>query len=505
MLPAMRSLMALALALALGAPSVAEAEEWPASVKGLKVVVPRARGKRAWGRDRVTKAVRKTMKSALGELVSPKALSKAQRKLRLKGSKRYTDKNLARAGREAGAQWVLDVRITKKKWLYTATARLINTETGEEQMNFRSQFYKPSKEGRDRGDRIGKRTVQKLDTLTREGPLPSLKPDDADRPRPGDPVAVAPPTDFSKDDVGTPPPAPPRPDTPRPPDDEPGGRPSESGSSGQASASASGSGSSGASTTATTRLPPPPPGDDDTELLRLSLTAGAGLLRNYTLSSDAVASSVLSYNLNPLSLVQADAEIIVPSVPVTAIVKAAFRPVGYTSGPRGAEQRVSGTLLDVGLMAGYHLPIVGKGRTAIRLIPLVGARLALSSVGDDPSGILLASTMIVVQGGLLARLPINETLELDLGVDGGWIASYSESPATSGESGAGFTVAGDLGARIWLSESIAVAFDSRFTYEQIGFSGIPTRVTPASEQANLQNVSISMRDLRASIGVAFRL
>ncbi len=495
MLPRMRRSVVLALALACAAPTSAVAEDaWPASVRGLKIVVPTARARRSHGRDRVTKAVRKRMTEALGELVSAKSFSRAQKKLKLRGSARYKDAALAKAGREVGAQWVLDLQISKKKWLYTATARLVNCETGEEQMNFRSQFYKPKQEGRDRGQRIAKRTIEKLDVLTREGPLPAIA-SKGETDRPGrDPTPTGPPPDLTKDDVGTPPPPPADPLAQRL--DDP---PADNGTSADAPPTEQ-------TPTQTTSRAPEPIEDDDTELLRFSVSAGSGLLRTYGLSSDAVASSQLSYRLDPVSLVHADVELIVPGVPVTAIVKGAFRPVGYKVDPPGQEAvRPSGSLVDASLMAGYHLKLSGQGRQALRLVPLVGMRMNLSSAGGDPSGILVSSTLIAVQGGVLARLPINDVLEVNVQAEGGWIASYSESPTNTGGSGGGFTAAAELGARIWLSSAIAIAFDNRFTYEQVTFSGAPSRLVPASEQVNLQNITLATKDLRASIGVAFRL
>ncbi|MCA9556130.1 MAG: hypothetical protein KC933_39255, partial [Myxococcales bacterium] len=233
----MRSALTIGLAaLVVAAAAPAQAEDWPASVQGLKVVVPPARGKPAWGSTRISKAVQKHMKDALGELVSPTAFAKAQKKLKLKGKARYSDANLAKAGQAAGAQWVLDLEITKQKWLYTATARLINTETGQEQMNFRSQYYKPTKESADRGFRIAKRTVEKLDTLTREGPLPVIGPIASGQRPSNDPRPLPPPGDIGPEDVGEPPPpedplaqrldgALPPDDGPPPPLEPGGGRP----------------------------------------------------------------------------------------------------------------------------------------------------------------------------------------------------------------------------------------------------------------------------------------
>ncbi|MCA9552588.1 MAG: hypothetical protein KC933_21320, partial [Myxococcales bacterium] len=201
-----------------------------------------------------------------------------------------------------------------------------------------------------------------------------------------------------------------------------------------------------------------------------------------------------------------DLEVIVPKVPVTAILRGAFRPLRYDVAPgNGADvAQPSGLFVDANLMVGYHLPLAGRGRRAYRLIPLMGARLGLNQQGRDAGDLLLNSTLIAVQGGLLARLPFNDVLEVNLGAEGGYIVSYSESPATTGSKGTGFTVAGDLGARIWVSDMIAVAIDNRFTYEQVGFGGTPTRRLTATDQGNVEDASLSTKDLRSSIGIAFR-
>ena len=147
------------------APALAQDDPVPPEVKGIKIVIPAAAGKKSHGSKRVTKALRKSIKAGTGSLVSMKAMSKARKKLKLRGKAARSIEGLAKAGRAAGAQYVLLVDVSVKKWLYTAHAQLINTATGEIQMDFRSGFYKPKKEAADRGRRIAKTTLNKIAKL----------------------------------------------------------------------------------------------------------------------------------------------------------------------------------------------------------------------------------------------------------------------------------------------------------------------------------------------------
>ena len=209
----------------------------------------------------------------------------------------------------------------------------------------------------------------------------------------------------------------------------------------------------------------------------------------------------LSHQLNPLSLVNLEVELTIPAVPIAIMLGGAFRPVRYDLGVADASPR--GALIDAHVDVGYNIALSGQGLDAYELTPRIGGRFGVSTVQENPGNSVLSARVISATGGLGVRLPINEVLEIDLGVDGGAVLSYSESPASTGESGIGFVVAGDLGARIWLTPMIAIAFDNRFTFESIPFSGSPTRQLPP-EELETQNASITTKDLRAAIGVAFR-
>ena len=144
-------------------------------ISEIKLVVPRARGKKSWGRDTLTQSLRKHLAEGVN-LISHRQFLRQRKKLRIRSSAVFRSENLAKVGRAIDAQFVLAVVIKRQRWLYTATARLIDTETGAEKMNFRSQYYKPGAEAEDRGFRIARRTLQKLGTLLDANEVPEWLP-----------------------------------------------------------------------------------------------------------------------------------------------------------------------------------------------------------------------------------------------------------------------------------------------------------------------------------------
>ncbi|MEE2902909.1 MAG: hypothetical protein VYC39_11295, partial [Myxococcota bacterium] len=144
-------------------------------VNEVKIIIPDAKGKKSWGTSRVTKAVRAIMRPAVGQLISNKIFKKAQKKLRQRGSARLKNKNLAAAGKEAGADYVMKLIVTKKGWEFTARALLISTTTGEVDMDFRSAYYNPKTETKDRGGRIAKKALEKMALLISQGKGPPQK------------------------------------------------------------------------------------------------------------------------------------------------------------------------------------------------------------------------------------------------------------------------------------------------------------------------------------------
>ena len=90
----MRQLAVLLLLWAVAAPAWAQEtappeSPHPESVKGIKVVIPEARGQGSWGRAQLSKTLRRTMTEAVGPLIPSRDLEKAQKKLKLKGSQAF--------------------------------------------------------------------------------------------------------------------------------------------------------------------------------------------------------------------------------------------------------------------------------------------------------------------------------------------------------------------------------------------------------------------------------
>jgi hypothetical protein len=576
------------------APQTAEPEGWPASVRGLKVVVPDPLGTAAWGGPRLAKALRALVEAPLGGLVPSKSYAAAQKKLKLSGKDALTPEAVARAGKEAGAHYVLTLEVTKKGWLYTAQAILINTENALVQMDFRAQYYKPETEAADRGQRIGKRAVEKMAELIRDGVAPRFGEGATGAVAGASSAPVAPRAPGGATAQVEAPKAPGGATAQVEAPKAPGGAPPPAGkvtaepstgaarTGGQAQAGASPAAetrpaparegavaraddplrdpveraddgarterrasddrvdagrASGGETVAVAprqdveaRAPEPAPaearrtaepaadgvvvldlgpdaeaGAESGERLRLMVAGGAGVMRSYDLSSAAVPNSGLSYALDPLSLVSAKVEVITPGIPLAIMVRGAFRPVRYTVTVRDdASSTPGGSLLDVFGLLGYQLALGGEGRGASLLIPYAGVRLGVASVDQHPGNIVLGSSTMAALGGLAVRLPVNELLELNLGVDGGLVLGYTEDGATSGANGSGVTFGGDLDVRLWVADWIAVAFDNRFTAESVTFDGQPTRQAPLGEQGQLADVTVSTKDLRSSIGVALR-
>lgn len=551
-------LVAAALGVVL-APSSARAQD--AQVKGLRIVVPDAIGKGPDGRAALTKALRRTMAEGVGPLIPSQKLADAQRKLKLKGKELTSPAGLAAAARAIDAQYVLTIEVTKEKWTYTARALLVNAENAEIQMDFRSQYFKPNKEADDRGKRIGARTLLKLEELLKAGPAPFTaspgavaaadpskgdklgdragdklgdkasrdralgdraqgeraigdraqptgsgdRVDDRSRDRAGGEDALASKGAGRRETVG---------------DDRVGEAGYDDRASGGASSGGYASrddrdrgrdeggamGGTSASVGVTprrTRLSAPE------ELFRAAVTGGAGILRSYDLTSDAVTSSRLSYKLAPLAMLAGEAEVIVPGLPLGVLARLAWRPVSFelkvADVPVGDDaNKPKGMFLDTAALIRVHLPLGGEGRSAFRLIPAAGVRLGMLSVERHPSDLLVSHTTFSPILAVGARMPFNDVFELNLGVDGGLMLGYSESPAASGASfDGGFTLGGDLGARVWLSSAIAIAFDLRFDLEKASFTGRPTRIQAPNEE--LENATTTNQDLRTGIGLAFRL
>ena len=82
--------------------------------------------------------------------------------------------------------------------------------------------------------------------------------------------------------------------------------------------------------------------------------------------------------------------------------------------------------------------------------------------------------------------------------------AYQETPKATGTSASGFNLGGDLSARIWVTNHVAIAFDNHLIFDAVAVSGAPTRAVPPDEVGRLADVRVRILDLRSSVGAAFR-
>lgn len=205
-----------------------------------------------------------------------------------------------------------------------ANAQLINTETGEIQMDFKSGYYKPKEEAADRGERIARTTLEKLATLTSGGigaiataPPPrggvNERIDDPPPPPAKPPPANTP--DVKPNPYADPKPSPsPASNASASPSPSPSSSPAPAASPSPAPRSPSGPApSSSASATAQVR-PAEPDDSEKQDSFRASVVAGSALVHTYSLSTASGAESTLSYNLSPMALFAGDAEYIINKI-----------------------------------------------------------------------------------------------------------------------------------------------------------------------------------------------
>ena len=449
------------VAAALAAPGWAEARP-KSGLAGLEVVVT-AHGADAPARESLLRGLRRELADVLGPLSPSRELDRALVELGISQGAARVPANLARAGRRVGAQYVVAVDVSKQGRELEARGRLIETEGGKVELELPIPLD-PRGDATELGVTLARRVLARLETLrSPEGDLIYGG-------RPKEPDPSLPGATAKK-----PPPAPPAP--------------------------------------APTAAPAPPPAAAEveapppivrTDVLRVALGGGAGLLRNYSLGGGEVARSAVSHGLGPVSLFAGEIELYLPNAHLGLLVRGAYRTVQYEVAA-GSEGRSTpdGSLFDLDAAVGYHLPLQDGGGPV--LVPSLGLRLNFADVAPHMGSIVLTSNTAALVAGAAIRWPVDERLELSAGLAGGMIFLYRETPRESGQSAGGYTFGGDLGARFWVFEAVALAADVRFTLDGVSFADQPSRILPPVEQGRLADASLSISDLRVSFGVAFRL
>lgn len=132
----------------------------------------------------MTRSIGAALRERLGGVIGQKALSLAQlsqlselspAEARHPQRILLQPERLAKAARKLGAPFVLRVELSRRGWLYEAHAILIDAKSGEQRMDFTSGYYKPRQEAADRGKRIARVTINKIETLLSELPPVAVK------------------------------------------------------------------------------------------------------------------------------------------------------------------------------------------------------------------------------------------------------------------------------------------------------------------------------------------
>src|SRR4051812_17359092 len=120
-------LICLARIVLIAAPSAGEP---PHPVHGLRIAVPTARGVTSGGEGQLSRGVRTELLYQGAEVVEAPESA---------GPQEPTE-----TCRTTRATYVVLLDVTRRGWLYTARARLLECASGETKMDFRSDYYKPA-------------------------------------------------------------------------------------------------------------------------------------------------------------------------------------------------------------------------------------------------------------------------------------------------------------------------------------------------------------------------
>jgi hypothetical protein len=217
----------------------------------------------------------------------------------------------------------------------------------------------------------------------------------------------------------------------------------------------------------------------------------------------------LAYSLSPLVLFDIGARVTIPNVGLGFELGVSYVRVKYAldTMPAVEPRDPSGGFLGVAGAAFYVLELArfgDKQESRFYLAPLVGLKYESLSVADqEPIDIVLSSSRVEPNVGLRIGLGL-DALALEANAKLGFIASYSESPDSTGDGGGGIGL--ELGAtlRYWMSDNFALYLGAEYAYAQIGFDGVGTLIR-FEDAPPLQNASLFVADFKTTIGAALAL
>jgi len=248
--------------------------------------------------------------------------------------------------------------------------------------------------------------------------------------------------------------------------------------------------------------------DKSEAMIHFRVGAGSNFTHSYKLSSDTVENSGVSYPLSAMSLFSSHLQFNVPGLGIGVLADVAFVPVRLRISINNSEVSApDASLLDMRFGVNYIIALSESGSSGMRIVPGLGARMTQFSVDTHPGPIVLSNSSLSPVIFADFWLPVLETIDVNVGVEAGYVASFDESPGQSGSGGSkqGFNAGGTLGLYLWLSDMVAVTVHLQSLYQQVQLSGSPNRQLPPGEEMLLVDPTVSVFDARGALGVELRI
>ncbi len=420
----------------------------------VRVAVAQVRARRSARPDKLETGIRSGLASAGVQPIASNALGKAARDVGVRADS-------AEGARAAGADYLVKVKMSARKRRFTAAADLIRASDGEVVESI-ERGYNGGKGALTAGKAIGKLLGRKASDLGRAEAEP---PPVAETPvRPIEPPEPPPPT---------------RTVVPKEDDDD------------------------HVAVKAEVEGPTKPRAHGEFGIVRAGVAGGFQAASAYTVALEGQPTG-LAYSLTPLALVDATVSVRIPQVGLFFGARADFSPVKYAIDvmPPVDPAEPKGRFLSAGGTIGYEV-VDHRFSEAVhlRFSPVIGinwSSMSVQSQGDNT--VVVSWSAIDANGGVEASLILLQSLAIELHGRGGYVFSYSESPKTTGEGGAGFDLNAGLALRYWILDLFGVYLDTTYEYMKVGMSGMGSRVGFVDDPP-IVDATIYSADLKLGAGL----
>ena len=413
------------------------------------VALPRARGPKAAGLRALEAPVKDALKKGGFTIISGKPLARAAKAA-------GTPPTTVAAAKEAGADFIVVITAKKVKRSYVAELEAIAVQD-ERAVHSASESY--------RNRKLAKRAGAKLARGLAEALREAAVVEEAPAPEPVVTTPVVPRDEMPEVEEERPPVAP----------------------------------------VAAAEAEVGPSRSGDAPLLRLTVLGGSQATSAYAVVVGGAATA-LAYNLTPLFLIGGVLRFDVPGTGIGIEAEAMFSPVRYALEvePPVDPADPGGRFLDFGGIVVYHLDLGNDGREGLALEPLIGVHYASLSVDEQSRPVVLSWNALEPQLGTKVLFGATEDFELELDLRFRWIASYSESPRTTGEGGSGIGFRAGGGGRYWLSREFGIGLSAAYDYSNVSLSGTGDR--PRFENdPELVDASVASSNLRVGLAAILAL